>query len=1102
MMETIFGWLLNILTGIFRIMLNIFTNVLSLSLQTIVNYFPFLGTSYGMFQTIGVGLAVLFAVKALFTFATGPANQPKTTPVSTLVHLALAVLGIFFGGHLLTYAVDVASYPYQAFVAAGTSTGLLTGDLGQDVVAGLDNIVTNIISEAATSVIGGAAVTIMLQLIVLLGVGWNMVKLIIEICERYLMVGVLAYSSPLIFSTVASEETSQIFKRWLSMFFGSLVLMTLSVWSFNLVVSGLRTISINGAGHSLIRLILVFAACRIGMRMDSYMQQLGIGVVTTGGGLLDEMVGIAKTASSLMRSAGGSSQGSGNKSAGNVLGGVVDSKGRVRPSAFGAGVLGAGVTGAKWAVDEWKQGGSKADIADAAKEGAKKGFGIGKNADGTRDYSYFTGRNIGEKISQAQNTRNGNIEDARTAWAVGATTKKWGSAVQSADRKHSHLDETAAENGIRLGKGEVLSGPADAAGSFMAANFDKRAANDMLEATAKQGNPIASEQALFNNSNELSYDKNRSEISRAEFDQLGSDMMTASMSEGLQNLDRKAATGKPMTQDEKNVMTAGALMTDAMKGEGDIQMSGFRAGNAGEGRGAIGSLVDGKGNSIGTVTMLDQKAYDSLPAYKRDGFVEMKGSSGATYYTRASGVTSNGDGTYTKNFSGPTAPLNPFGVPKSQAQAQAVGGGAAEVENSAGNVTVTEPVAAQPSTHQYFDTTDAGNPALTSKADDMGIELARVDGKTVVQSDDPYFAGSAVNEGLNSGNMAVQQIAKDTVNSAAMTPDVAEAALFSTKTSGIKAGNDASVATMVGQVFGNGKSIEAAVGSMQIADGQPIIPAEDVQHVSSAMQAAANGAADAEGYRVTNMSSTAGVVSYDFETPSGDGYRIQMAKAETAEANGIAGSEMLAGDDHYTISAVPISSPQSEGAVSNPAAAAVPDNSAIVGGESNSVAEPMASPVQSEAIPNSTAQISAPESPVSAAAQPTVEIPVAQVVPTVAAPAAEVSTPVQDAQTAETPVVTVSTPTAPPAQFVMNGPEQDPSYSESIPSAKFGPSVSKPSGPAGFFANAEEDVNEFLSKEGREMYANGDHPDFGVLGATTSDSGKGKKRKHKKKKHR
>lgn len=908
---------------LFQLLLTGIISTLDLDLNAIVDYFPFLYTGYEVFKIIGIGLAALIAIFTIVKFFAGPLAENRESPVNVLIRVGVSIATIYFGGYLLNWMVDIAKLPFTAFVKLSFDTSALRGGAEYDVANAFATFCQNIAQEVAgVAVIGNASYSlgmILLNLIVVLGIGWNVLKLAIEICERYLMVGVLAYTSPLAFCTISSEGTSAIFKKWLSMFLGQLVIMTLSIWSYDLVISGLLMIADDNAGYNIVRMMMVFASARIGLRVDTYMQQLGIGVGTTGGSLLDETMGIAHTLGNFLKGRGSHSS-SEARTGNSVLGGSLDSKGNVRPDAFGAGLFGSVATGIKYGANAWKNGASGTEAWAAAKEGAVKGFGIGKNPDGTRDRSLITGRKADNAISHARAMRD--------AMRNPLTQSQMGEAIKSADESKTHLDKTAQDNGLKLGKDNVLSGPSGVSGGFMAANFGKEAASDILQNTARQGDPTSSEAALFGTHNNLKYDKDNTEMGKKETDQLGSDMLTASMSRGMQDLERKASSGEALSQNEQNLLAANSVMKSSMQEAADgkpvgAHLQDFEAkdigGDPDKGRQITAKMVDDQGKVMGAVSAIDQKGYAGLSKEEQSGFVPMKSASGETYYMRATGGTAE-----TVAFTGPTQPLENHAASKETTGAVATSGGEAAGPGERGSVVASSGVATAESTapvvptdrgsvHQgFFSTANPNNPEISAGWQEENVSLKESPGasKGVITGDDDGYVGAAICEGLGSSNMAVEQVAKDTIRSREMSTGVAESALFSEQTVGIGAGHDQEMATMMEKVFNPGE-IDGAIGrAMEPGGVNPIIPVEDAGHFSDALSHAAAGTVDGSGYKVENIQTSDGIVSCDYITPSGDGYHVEMAKAVRFDESSPAptGSvEMPAAvtNDSYQVSVTP-----------------------------------------------------------------------------------------------------------------------------------------------------------------------------------------------------
>ena len=93
--------------------------------------------------------------------------------------------------------------------------------------AGLEATLTN----GLTTIISVASVVgLILILVMEISLGWNYFKLLLETVERYVVVGVMCYTSPLAFSLGGSKATRNVFKSWCRMVGSQLLLLVMNVW--------------------------------------------------------------------------------------------------------------------------------------------------------------------------------------------------------------------------------------------------------------------------------------------------------------------------------------------------------------------------------------------------------------------------------------------------------------------------------------------------------------------------------------------------------------------------------------------------------------------------------------------------------------------------------------------------------------------------------------------------------------------------------------------------------------------------------------------------------------------------------------------------------
>ena len=321
MFTSIFQTLANAMASLLEGFINAFMGALNMDLGTYLQLFPMLESVYSVLQIIGVGLVAIIAGKKLALFATGTieSSNDQETPLGILFRSLGAAAAIFLGGYLLAILVKLGTIPYEYFRDYNAAGEVAKEAANQPIKFGeiLINIVKggNVILGGAAGVVANEAidaatgntqdfdlVLALFEFFVIILIVINLFKLAVEVCERYLMVGLLVFTSPIVYSTLATRESSQIFKKWFSMFISSLIMMSSSVIFLKLIISGVANLgaTVEGSdgdgGTFFIRLLLIVALTKIAQRVDSYLQQIGLNAATTGGNMLDDIIGIMGSA--------------------------------------------------------------------------------------------------------------------------------------------------------------------------------------------------------------------------------------------------------------------------------------------------------------------------------------------------------------------------------------------------------------------------------------------------------------------------------------------------------------------------------------------------------------------------------------------------------------------------------------------------------------------------------------------------------------------------------------------------------------------------------------------------------------------------------------
>ena len=119
-------------------------------------------------------------------------------------------------------ALDIGGTPYS---------WILTSTLPSLSFADFSSVLLTIIGVCAN----GAVALIVLILVLIMA--WNYIKLLFEAAERYVLLGVLVFTAPVVFAMGASQATSNIFKSWCRMFAGQIFLLLMNAWCLRLFTS-------------------------------------------------------------------------------------------------------------------------------------------------------------------------------------------------------------------------------------------------------------------------------------------------------------------------------------------------------------------------------------------------------------------------------------------------------------------------------------------------------------------------------------------------------------------------------------------------------------------------------------------------------------------------------------------------------------------------------------------------------------------------------------------------------------------------------------------------------------------------------------------------
>ena len=320
--ESIVNWVASIVTSIMDAISGIFLNALGTDMTAMEQYFPFVTEAFSIFQYTAWALLFLITVWQLFRVFGGPVTEAEN-PWQLLVRSAIFAILIGYAKPIFLLALDIARAPYTALMDA-------TMDPGSFTFAGVEQVLTNGLTTLVSTI---TVIGPLLTIILMISLGWNYFRMLLECVERYVVVGVLCYTSPLAFSMGGSKTTNNVFKGWTRMVGSQLLLLVLNVWflrAFNSTVGqfvGNGGALSTGQGSIFLWMFVALAFLKTAQRFDSYLAAMGLNVAQTGSSMGMELLvasgvasGGARTAGSVFRGANGAPGASGTTSGGFFAG--------------------------------------------------------------------------------------------------------------------------------------------------------------------------------------------------------------------------------------------------------------------------------------------------------------------------------------------------------------------------------------------------------------------------------------------------------------------------------------------------------------------------------------------------------------------------------------------------------------------------------------------------------------------------------------------------------------------------------------------------------------------------------------------------------------
>lgn len=245
--------------------------------------------------------------------------------------IAYMIAGVLICCHIISYLINIAhgekveSIPKLIWNAVFGIVMVICGKtfltmIFNEIVAPLSSALTEGVSDAggtfSFSSVGSdmtglgeitsafdlnSLATLIVVLALMLIIWWNLIKLVLECAERYIICIFTINLSPLAFATMASENTKDTARSWLQMFWSQCVLLILNIWVVGIARTALNNGLFGASNTEMVKWgLITYAFLKIAQRLDDMMQTAGLKITrTTGLDPISEASGVLRSISNV-----------------------------------------------------------------------------------------------------------------------------------------------------------------------------------------------------------------------------------------------------------------------------------------------------------------------------------------------------------------------------------------------------------------------------------------------------------------------------------------------------------------------------------------------------------------------------------------------------------------------------------------------------------------------------------------------------------------------------------------------------------------------------------------------------------------------------------
>ena len=286
--ESLLSWIQTTVLSCVDLVTKQLVYAFSPNLITFDEYFPGATTLWNIVYTCSAVLIIALYFWKLFSNQLSPFSRTYESPITLTVKMVLAYVVMINIGGVINAFMGLADTVYWKILDNATITN---GNMFSNLC---DSVKKSFLDNDSS---GMNIVEALVAFILTIPIAWNYFKLVLEMAERYVVIGVMYYTMPLACVPIVSKDTDAITRSWIRMFFSELLILVLNLWFMVIFQSAItdnpmeKSVTVNGyTCGGILWCFIALAFLKTAQSIDSHIAALGLTTAQLGQGVANTLL--------------------------------------------------------------------------------------------------------------------------------------------------------------------------------------------------------------------------------------------------------------------------------------------------------------------------------------------------------------------------------------------------------------------------------------------------------------------------------------------------------------------------------------------------------------------------------------------------------------------------------------------------------------------------------------------------------------------------------------------------------------------------------------------------------------------------------------------